>query len=437
MNRPAIESGQVRWIHTGMRSLTAEASKEDGADYATLWRPRQAIPCRNGHLYIHPTALCPVACEHCMYGSDLTKTGKVSLTDDDVRELIGLLDDLVPTKLTISGGGEPFLRFQHCLNLISKTPADDMEIITAGNWATTRARSADVFNRLGQATKAAGASAKCGIRVSIDAYHRLAPRPVTDVHYANIIYAYASLAEGIHSRVILSFRGLMRERDQTETYLASISDGEINRIDEWNSELLIPGSPLRARITYNIMRFSGAAAANQIEKLPEDISMMEYFTRYARQPSLRLSQSINDASRGRYPRNSGAAITVESDGRIHIFTASPPDRYAQLGWRFEEIQAFFSADPLTQWLYNFGPLPLIDLMRIIAPQRVAAALATEDVTALVPMLLSDRAERTVARLCAVKALHDSGLALELGPFYLRHQELANEIVVLSKKKVTH
>lgn len=372
-----------------------------------------------------------------MYSSNLTKTGKVSLTDSDIRELIDLLQDIAPTKLTISGGGEPFLRFQHCLNLISRSPADDMEIITAGNWATTRARSAGVFDRLWQATKAAGASAKCGIRVSIDSYHRLAPRPVTDTHYANIIYAYASLAEEVRRRVILSFRSLMRERDRAEAYLASISGGEISRIDEWNSELLVPGSPLRARITYNVMRFSGAAAANQIEKRPEDISMMEYFTRYARQPSLRLSQSINDASRGRYPTNSGAAITVDSDGRMHIFAASPPDRHAQLGWRFENIQAFFSADPLTQWLYNVGPLPLIDLMRVIAPQRVAAVLATEDVTALVPMLLSDRAERTVARLCAVNVLHDSGLALELGTFYLRHQELTNEIVALSEKAIMH
>jgi hypothetical protein len=357
-----------------------------------------------------------------MYNSDLNKPGKVFLTAAELTQLKDLLGEIGPVKLTISGGGEPFLQFNQCLDLVSAGVTNDIEIITAGHWATSQARCQRVFSDLAAATKKGLPNTRCGIRVSLDSFHRSAPRPVTGKQYSNIVRAFGAASAEAQELTPLSFRGLLRERNETETYLAELVDARVEHIDEWNSEVFLNANEPSLKITYNVMRFSGAAAANQLPRLPEDVSMMQYFMKHADQPALKLSQAINDASRGAYTFNPAAAITIDSDGSLFIFAASPPDRLGELGWRLSEIRDFFSLDPLTQWLYHLGPLPLLRFMQSLAPQRSALALATEDITSLVPTLLGDPLERTAARLEAVKELCMAGFVREIGPAYRRYSD---------------
>lgn len=80
---------------------------------------KHPVPTVGSSFFIHLSELCPVACEHCMYSSTLSKKSiKDALGKSDIETAITLINDSRSAKLNITGGGEPFLKFRNILKLV-------------------------------------------------------------------------------------------------------------------------------------------------------------------------------------------------------------------------------------------------------------------------------------------------------------------------------
>jgi len=107
---------------------------------------------KGAHAYIHLTGVCKVACEHCMYSSDYTaRLPKPSLNSLEVDLANKYINDSGSQKLTISGGGEPFLKLNALLSLISKSFVPHIEIDTAGDWAISANKTVKILSSLSKA----------------------------------------------------------------------------------------------------------------------------------------------------------------------------------------------------------------------------------------------------------------------------------------------
>lgn len=371
---------------------------------ADLWTPPSLPPHIGGHAYIHPTALCPVACRHCMYGSNLDHEGKFRLSRADIDGLKRTLDDIQPAKLTISGGGEPFLELQLCREIISKVSCRRIELVTAAHWARSVLRAKTTLAKIADAVRA---DQLVNIRVSVDSFHWDAPNPVGFGNYTSLVAAFSDPT--FPTQVVLSFRGLLRERALIEHRFEHEAGAQIEQIDEWNSRLKFPGL-LQASITYNVMRFSGAAAENGIERKKNDIGAIDYFEQYAKLDGIHVATALNDASVGAYPNGMGLAFTFDSDGSYFIFGATPPDWRGNLCRRLEENLHLFSLDPITQYALHHGPIAAVRLLGLINPERAKEALASEDIASFIPDAFCDPFETGAARILAIAALVSEGKA---------------------------
>ncbi len=366
------------------------------------------IPYSGGHAFVHPTALCPVACIHCMYSSTPEHTGRAWLTRSDIEALSNTLNIIEPAKITFSGGGEPFLKLKQCISLMQRSTCSRIEYVTAPNWASTRQRAVSLLLRIAEGV---GSHQHASIRLSVDSFHWTAPRPVPFSNYLAVVDGFRR--SEIRSRLELNFRGLLRERELVERRFIEEGGAAVEVLDEWNSILTFPDG-LRTKLTYNVLRFSGAAATNGVARLSTDVGAIEYFQHYAGLPDLNVAHSLNDASDGAYEPAAGAAFTFDSDGSYFIFGASPPDWRGTLSAPFSDNLRLFNCDPLTYHSLEFGALRTANLMRSINAERVVRATSTEDIARLIPDLFTDEVETAVARLCALQQLADADLVSRTG-----------------------
>src|SRR6185503_16953841 len=96
--------------------------------------------------------LCPVACEHCMYSSDLVqKSDKTSLDPIELHRAVEFINESNSDKLNITGGGEPFLKLPSILELLAQVTTPRIEIVTAGYWAKSARAAERMLDRLAEA----------------------------------------------------------------------------------------------------------------------------------------------------------------------------------------------------------------------------------------------------------------------------------------------
>lgn len=387
---------------TLVRALTARSARtERRHELSRIWTPVTQVAYRAGHAYVHPTAICPVACRHCMYGSNLETTA--SLDVQDARRIATLLENIEPTKLTLSGGGEPFVRLPICLALQRASSCRSVEYVTAGNWAGSRKGASAALRQI---CAARPSYQSVVLRVSVDSFHWSAPRPVTMEHYGNILEAYRE-SEQVRAGVELTFRSLLRERQMVEERFRASLGALVERTDDWNSRLTFSGG-IVAAITYNVMRFSGAARENGLASTPTDVSVTDYYAKFAGLPDLNVATSINDASRGNYERTANAAFTFDSDRTYFIFGASPGDWRASIDDSLEDSIAFFSIDPLTRLALRSGPIAALKLLSGLNDVRQRAVLDTQDIASFMQEGFASPVEAATCRVLALRELQQLG-----------------------------
>ncbi|MBZ5762105.1 4Fe-4S cluster-binding domain-containing protein [Rhizobium sp. VS19-DR104.2] len=366
------------------------------------------IPFSGSSFFIHLSELCPVACEHCMYSSDLTsKSLKDALDKEDLEDALCFIDESHSQKLNITGGGEPFLKFGNILRLVEAAKVPVIEIVTAGHWAKTQQRATTVLRQLGEAGQRNGELRELRLRLSLDRYHVGAPRPVLLEYYANAARAWASNSEFIG----LGFRSIQPDRGVLDAALAQLLGGHTEVVNDWN-HVIVFGDNKRLPITFNVMRFSGKAEdLHDSEELSTNsMTIKEYYTPFERAPGrLNLATTVNDAIKSTYTVSEGVAITLNSDGTYWIFSGTSPERKLKLGTlSFQESVAYFFEDPITRFLVDDGIWALAEMVKRLDLALHDRAFLKNDVAFLVEDLLANARIRLAVTVWILKRMIDRG-----------------------------
>jgi hypothetical protein len=415
---------------------TPESSRRDLiADLR--WAPTE-IPGRGSSFFIHLSELCPVACEHCMYSSDLEqKTDKPALDPDELQRAIGFINESRSDKLNITGGGEPFLKLPSILALLEQVNTPRIEIVTAGYWAKSYRAADRMLTKLSEAFHRNPHAPEVMLRLSLDRYHLHAPQPVHIEYYASVAKAWNADPRGMR----LGYRSIQPDRDYVDVLLAKEVNGELVDADEWNRELVLRGGR-RIPLTYNVFRVSGKASqlAERSDLSKHSKTVREYYGPFETgEARLSLATTVNDAIRGSYTHSSGLAVTLNSDGRFWIFCGTAPDRQLVLGSEtFQQAMAVFFQDPITRLLVDDGVWALSDLVLELDPAVHQAAIGKNDVAALVDDLLCRPDLSLAVTLLAVREylaagqLRLDGAAAELD-LSMSEQQLLAEVVPMIRR----
>ncbi|MGW6455469.1 4Fe-4S cluster-binding domain-containing protein [Streptomyces sp. NPDC055078] len=362
----------------------------------------EELPSHGSSFFIHLSELCPVACEHCMYSSDLVrKSAKVALSKGELEGAIRFISESSSQKLNITGGGEPFLEFSSILRLLESVDVPRIEIVTAGHWAMTPKRTARIMRQLGEARSRNPGNPELLLRLSIDRYHLNAPRPVRIEHYGHVLRCWAKTAPGF----AVGLRSIQPDMGTVDRMIADELAAEIQEVDDWNRTLLLPGGQT-VPLTFNVFRRSGKALRLTEDHQGATKTLREYYGPFETRPgNLSLATAVNDAIRGEYTAGGGLAVTLNSDGTFWIFCGTAPDRKLLLGERtFAEAVTYFFEDPITHLLVDEGIWALSDLVMELAPGTHAAALAKNDSASLVDDLLAPDDVRLAVTLIAAQDL---------------------------------
>lgn len=365
-----------------------------------------SLPSRGSSFFIHLSELCPVACEHCMYSSDLNrKSAKDSLSPDELEAAIDFIDQSHSEKLNITGGGEPFLKYRSILRLLERVNVPRIEIVTAGYWGKSETRAERLLREMDAALRRNPYQPEGLLRLSIDRYHINAPHPVTIQHYGNVARAWQRSSPAFG----LGFRSIQPDMDTLDKALADELGAAIDVVDGWNRRLLL-GNGRILPMTFNVFRRSGKAAELRDDLLEGSLTIKDYYSPFESRPHrLTLATAVNDAIRGAYTTDSGAAITMNSDGTFWIFAGTAPDRRLTFqGQRFSDAMSYFFDDPITHLLVEEGVWALADIVSQLSPDIHAAALAKNDVACLVEDLLAPDDVRLAATLAAASWMVSSG-----------------------------
>lgn len=388
------------------------------------------IPTRASHIYVHLTDVCDVACDHCMYAADASAAtrAKPRLRGARLQAALAAIADSQPTKLTISGGGEPFLEFQSLLHTLRVAPSANLEIISAGRWARSPRQAATRVAALETARSANPQQPSLLLRVSADVFHTSAPNPVSIQDYAHIVDAW----EAIGAPYGLGFRGVLLDGDTTIRDLATLLRATLESRDSWNAVLRLE-SGRQVPVTYNVLRFSGGGE-RYTQLRSKTRPMTDYYAPFMEAPgTLTLGRMINDAINRTYTPDDGLAVTIDPDGTCFLFTASAPDwRCDTTGKHFGQIVAHFAKDPLTHYLVAFGVMKLVEAISQFAPDHVARALDSNDMTKTVTTLLATDEALAFASVRALQVLFQSNMLGSTQPSLI--EELIHSPQLLWRKE---
>lgn len=399
------------------------------------WNPG-ALPSRGSSFFLHLSELCPVACEHCMYSSDLQrKSAKDSLDPDELEAAIDFINASQSEKLNITGGGEPFLKLPSILRLLEAVRIPRIELVTAGYWAKTEAAARRMLARLAAARRRNPHDPELLLRLSIDRYHMTAPKPVLIQYYGNVAKAWSSEA----GEMLLGFRSIQPDHDYVDRLLAEEVGADLLDVDEWNRRLVLPNGR-SAPITFNVFRLSGKASTlvEGAELSTKSKTIREYYGPFEkRQGKLVLATAVNDAIRGSYTDTGGLAVTMNSDGRFWIFCGTAPDRQLILGQAsFPDAITFFFQDPITRLLVDDGVWAMSDIVADLDPVSCQVAIAKNDSASLVDDLLARSDVRLAVTMIAMQRFMTEG-RLQVEGIPTSHELLRpeDELVTLCREAI--
>lgn len=343
-------------------------------------------PSRGSSFFVSLTELCPVACLHCIYSSTLVpKSHKYTFDRPEMADVVQMINDSRSECLTISGGGEPFLRQDHIQTLLRDVRTETIELHTAGHWAQTPVRAAAVLARIRAAARKNSIEPKVRLRLSFDRFHVEAPNGVAVKTYANV----ARVWQTAFPEMDLGYRCLERDRDVLDRQLAAELGGRLEDKQDGRRYITLPDGA-GFGLTYAPLRFAGSGEAFADEFRQDEKSIREHFAQFEQGGRFRISSSVYDSLEGVYRPVHGVAVTLDSNGLYWIFGATAPDRRLLLGHKsFAESLDYFFADPVTVFCLERGIWSLAALVDTLSKDTYDRAVAKNDIAFLVEDLLED------------------------------------------------
>ena len=394
------------------------------------------------HIHVYLTGRCNIACDHCIFSSEMTNSlSKASLTHVEVELASKYISESKATKLTISGGGEPFLEPKELFFLLSNTSTRFVEIDTAGYWAQTKGSTVQIFKQISRTIQANPHRPKLILRVSADRFHRSAPDPVPLANYVNIIQVWLEDNWGFD----LGLRGLLLDDDDTALLIANAVGGLIEPVTEWNKRLLLPGGK-RIPLTFNVMRFEGKGRKFAHDLSDSTMRIENYFKPIQNENGdLVLGMTVNDLAYGSFYRTNGLNIGINFDGFISIYASSSPDMCVSLQETdYQQSIKHFYKDPITHLLLSRGIYALTRIVSEIDSRTVQRALRKNHFGSLVNDLLENETIRLYATIRCLQLLVDSKtacinesalsnliLGIKIsggGPYQLSHENMSNRTI---------
>lgn len=133
------------------------------------------------------TKYCDVGCPFCFFRSDLAKpipAIKGEFSEEGFEKFVTFANSANLGYLLISGGGEPFTRFDYIVETIRRVNVNRIVIVTSGNWALEYEKAKALVATLFEANNGRSHPAEIVIRLSLDEFHC---KKLGYVHAINII----------------------------------------------------------------------------------------------------------------------------------------------------------------------------------------------------------------------------------------------------------
>lgn len=120
------------------------------------------------------TKICPVGCEFCYCASDtvnLEFPEKQEISDEGLEKIIEFVNYTNNGYFMISGGGEPFEKFEYIIEIIKKIKTEKIVIATSGIWAKNREEAERILRKIIHAKKSRKKDVDIELRISVDKFH--------------------------------------------------------------------------------------------------------------------------------------------------------------------------------------------------------------------------------------------------------------------------
>lgn len=122
---------------------------------------------------IFPIKYCNANCKFCIFRSPVKKNNENSIKDElneiGIEKSIEFINKSEIGYLLVSGGGEPFFKFDNLLKLIKEVNVNDIVVVTNGFWAKDYSRAVEYLEKMKKIQL--HDKKNITIRVSIDRWH--------------------------------------------------------------------------------------------------------------------------------------------------------------------------------------------------------------------------------------------------------------------------
>lgn len=349
-------------------------------------------------VYVWPTAVCRVGCDHCNFASPASSRRISSnLVANNPEQVLAFVADLDSWKVVLSGGGEPFEEVPFVLHFVEKVTTPqlaEIEIITSGMFAATEQSCLEVLEALARAFKSHTdpRPVRLTLRLSVDWFHveRIGLEPI-----ANIL---RMLSTPQFSFIHVYIRSVLVQNDTTLRDLADLLGGTLTDLIDFQQHLILKdGRRILAysknlivdgRLSWRKLRAMGLA--------PDERASAENFTnRFRNDQGFHVPGRVYNGPQAVHLP--GLALIVEHDGSVKILEGTAPDRVPSLFERsWDECLAFMYRDPLTVYLLEQGPEELAALLAIEDPRAPTISRATNQLYYLADKMLATSQARLIA-----------------------------------------
>jgi hypothetical protein len=383
---------------TVMRERLIAAGKGNAADL-----PLDASTC-----FVWPSAYCPVGCGHCSYASPRIRDATRRSIVDDPALVLGYIEQMRPTTVVLSGGGEPMTEPGFCeffVEHVDSSRLREIQLITSAHFATSRAAAAQAIGRFVGAwrRRSSGlADVRLSIRLSVDWFHaqRIGVEPAA--HVVRV------LREPQYADVGLRVRSVRLQNDTTIDQLAAALGADLGPMGEFRSRLTWGDGLREVVVTHKNLIFDGRMNRVKLARLPVRVpegSATSSFVQTIRERDGRyVAARVYDGPDA--TMLDGLFTVIEDDGGIKVLDGQAPDRtptiWSEQTWA-NAIRELYD-DPVTRLLVRQGADELARLMEAEYPGSVALGAEMNQLFYLVDPLLRDERRRLYATLRAMEEL---------------------------------
>jgi len=270
---------------------------------------------QDGYISIWLTKYCNVGCEFCFYRSPkhTRKDKEGNITRDGVQKIIQFINSSNISEILLSGGGEPFLRFESICQIIENLKHGKIAIATSADWASNQEKAAQKLSKLHEIISSNQNYIEVTLRLSVDRYH--ADR--LDYDLSNVINVIRIFESNQQFGKSLKFALRSITHDSTIDRLLNLLDvSQIQRKSKTELFITLKSGliiPVKFRTPYNVDNQANlnnkALTQKQIKVWEKDVTQ-------------NYGGNLSAVKRA---KGKGLNLTIQYDGSLFLWGGNSPD----------------------------------------------------------------------------------------------------------------